>query len=157
MTTTQAIRPSSRFHRRPPGRFRVESPKVLLVEDHQSLRETLTRSLEENGCEVVGASDGARGFREFLRNTPDIVVLDVQLPDVHGLKVLGEIRQREPDIPIVIMTTTMAPVYSAIPSVVVLRKPFVPEKFLEEVRRALSNAKKRCGTSARRRRLRRPD
>lgn len=126
---------------------RVETPRVLLIEKHDSLRATLTHSLEETGCEVVSAECGVRGFLEFLRNEPDLVVLDVQLPDMDGLQVLGEIRQRSLEVPVVILTTRMAPVYSAIPSVTVLRKPFLPSAFLDQVGRALGDMSwKRLGS-----------
>lgn len=117
----------------------VETPRVLLIERHPSLRAALTHSLERNGCEVVSAECGVRGFLEFLRREPDLVVLDVQLPDMDGLHVLAEIRQRSFDVPVVILTEDSAPVYSAIPSVIVLPKPFLPSKFLDQVGRALGD------------------
>jgi DNA-binding response OmpR family regulator len=139
MTVAHAKRPFAKTERHHSRSCRVETPRVLLIEDHQRLRETLCASLTANGCEVVSASSGARGFLEFLRREPDLVVLDVQLPDMDGLHVLGEIRQRSTAVPVVIMTTKMAPVYSAIPSVSVLRKPFQPHQFLREVGRALGD------------------
>lgn len=139
---TTAIRatrplPATRRRHHPVTQTRVETPRVLLIEDHPSLREALAHSLEENGCQVIRAGGGVQGFLEFLRREPDLVVLDVQLPDMDGVRLLGEIRQRSPEVPVMIMTSQMAPVFSTVPSVTVLRKPFLPRQFMTEVGRAL--------------------
>jgi two-component system response regulator FimZ (fimbrial Z protein) len=76
--------------RPPPRRVRIAavSPSVLIVDDHASFRRFARRSLEQAGFEVVGeAADGTTGLTETRRLSPDVVLLDVLLPDVSGLEV----------------------------------------------------------------------
>jgi DNA-binding NarL/FixJ family response regulator len=64
------------------------SRSVLIVDDHASFRRFARRSLEQAGFEVVGeAEDGTSGIEETCRLSPDVVLLDVLLPDVSGLEV----------------------------------------------------------------------
>lgn len=117
---------------------RRSSARILLIEDHAELRDALAEHLEKNGYSVLPADDGTIGLAEFLRDQPDLVILDLQISGMDGLRVLGEIRGRSPDVPVILMTTKIAPVYSAIQSVTVLRKPFLPDWLLRDVRAALS-------------------
>ena len=112
--------------------------KVLLIEDNPALRRTLAANLERNGYRVVTAQGGVGGFLGFLRQVDlDLVILDVQLPDMHGLHLLREIRERSQVVPVVLMTGKLAPIYSAIASVSVLRKPFSPAQLLDRIREAV--------------------
>jgi DNA-binding NarL/FixJ family response regulator len=66
--------------------------KVLIVDDHPSFRATARLLLESEGFEVVGeAADGASGLREALALAPDLVLLDVQLPDIDGFEVAARL------------------------------------------------------------------
>ena len=61
---------------------------VLIVDDHASFRATARRLLEAEGYEVVGeAEDGATAIEAFARLRPDVVLLDVQLPDMDGFEI----------------------------------------------------------------------
>jgi DNA-binding response OmpR family regulator len=82
------------------------------------------------------ATGGVKGLLEFVREEPDLVILDVQLDDMHGLQLLHEIRERA-ETPVVLITTVMAPILSAIESVAVLRKPFSPPQLMEKIREVL--------------------
>lgn len=122
------------------------SARILVIEDHADLRDTLAEHLEKHGYQVHTANDGTLGLAEFLRDQPDLVILDLQVTGMDGLRVLGEIRGRSPDIPVILMTTKIAPVYSAIHSVTVLRKPFLPDWLLRDVRAALAGNRGRRPT-----------
>jgi DNA-binding NarL/FixJ family response regulator len=62
--------------------------RVLIVDDHASFRATARRLLEVEGYEVVGeAGDGASALEEVARLRPDVVLLDVQLPDMDGFEI----------------------------------------------------------------------
>lgn len=68
-------------------------PTVLIVDDHEGFREPARALLEAEGFAVVGdAADGAAAVAEVGRLRPDVVLLDVQLPDVDGLVVAGSWR-----------------------------------------------------------------
>jgi len=65
---------------------------VLIVDDHPSFRATARLLLESEGFEVVGeAADGATGLREARELEPDLVLLDVQLPDIDGFEVAAQL------------------------------------------------------------------
>jgi DNA-binding NarL/FixJ family response regulator len=65
---------------------------VLIVDDHPSFRATARLLLESEGFEVIGeAADGAAGLREARALAPDLVLLDVQLPDIDGFEVASQL------------------------------------------------------------------
>jgi DNA-binding response OmpR family regulator len=77
--------------------------KLLLVEDDQTLRETLAYNLSREGYAVIQAGDGVSALDLAREHTPDLVLLDVMLPGLDGLTVCRTLR-REQDIPIVLLT-----------------------------------------------------
>jgi two-component system response regulator MprA len=78
-------------------------PRVLLVDDDQALRETLSRALRLEGYFVETAVDGADAVARFARVAPDIVVLDVLMPNLDGIEACRLIRQQS-DLPILMLT-----------------------------------------------------
>ena len=81
---------------------------VLIVDDHASFRKAARRVLEAEWFTVVGeAEDGASGVAESHRLTPDIVLLDVQLPDLDGFEVARRLASY-PDPPSVILVSSRA-------------------------------------------------
>jgi DNA-binding response OmpR family regulator len=77
--------------------------KILLVEDEATVRETLVSSLKAEGYEVDAAADGAAGLRLARETAPDLIVLDLMLPEIDGLSVCRILR-RESDVPIIMLT-----------------------------------------------------
>lgn len=67
-------------------------PKILLVDDNVAAAQTMAMLIGMNGYEVVVAEDGASALREFERMSPDIVLLDIGLPDINGHEVAKRIR-----------------------------------------------------------------
>ena len=68
---------------------------ILIVDDHPSFRATARRLLEIEGFAVLGeATDGASAIVEILRLAPDVVLLDVSLPDIDGFEVAARLRER---------------------------------------------------------------
>jgi DNA-binding NarL/FixJ family response regulator len=79
--------------------------RVLLADDHRMLREGLRRTLEDNGLVVVGeADDGAEAVRLALDTEPDVVVMDVTMPNVDGVEATRQLRAQRPDARIVMLT-----------------------------------------------------
>jgi DNA-binding response OmpR family regulator len=76
---------------------------VLVVEDEPTLRETLAEALEAEGYRVVTASDGRDALARFRAERPDLVLLDLMLPELSGIEVCRIIRQ-ESGVPIVMLT-----------------------------------------------------
>ena len=66
---------------------------ILIVDDHPSFRAAARLLLETEGFDVVGfATDGESAVQEILRSTPEIVLLDVSLPDIDGFEVASRLR-----------------------------------------------------------------
>lgn len=78
--------------------------RVLVVDDEASLSELLSMALRYEGCEVRSAGDGAGALRAARGFRPDVVVLDVMLPDMDGLTVLGQLRREIPQVPVLFLT-----------------------------------------------------
>jgi len=68
------------------------SIKVLVVEDEESYRQALASGLAHEGFEVVLAADGPEGLQQFADHQPDIVLLDMLLPGMHGIDVCRKLR-----------------------------------------------------------------
>jgi two-component system response regulator RegX3 len=80
---------------------------VLIVEDEPSYLEALQITLEPEGFAVATAMDGRTGIGSFEANHPDIVLLDLMLPDLSGLDVLRRIRQKS-DVPVIVVSAKSA-------------------------------------------------
>ncbi|MCJ1678783.1 response regulator transcription factor [Streptomyces sp. APSN-46.1] len=78
--------------------------RVLVVDDEVSLSELLSMALRYEGCEVRSAGDGAGAVRVAREFRPDVVVLDIMLPDMDGLAVLGQLRREIPQVPVLFLT-----------------------------------------------------
>ena len=77
---------------------------ILLVEDNEDLAEGLRYNLELAGYQVLHAADGRAGLRMADEADPDLVILDLMLPDVDGFQVLRTLRDRGEDMPVLILT-----------------------------------------------------
>ncbi|MDA8043737.1 MAG: response regulator transcription factor [Actinomycetota bacterium] len=79
--------------------------KVLIIDDDSSLQKALRLGLTAHGHDVVAATSGSQGVSRSASDLPDVVVLDLGLPDIDGLTVLGRIRQMS-DVPIIVLSAT---------------------------------------------------
>ncbi|MCC6438054.1 MAG: response regulator transcription factor [Acidimicrobiales bacterium] len=77
--------------------------RLLLIEDEAEIRTMLKLSLEDEGYVVHEAADGRSGLALFHEHQPDLVLLDLRLPDIRGLDVCRELR-RESIVPIIVVT-----------------------------------------------------
>ena len=78
--------------------------RVLIVDDEEIIRDVLETLLEREGYEVTSAETGTEALKAFEADPHDLVLLDLMLPDRSGLEVLREIRRRDPDAVVVIVT-----------------------------------------------------
>mgnify|MGYP000075014225 CR=1 FL=1 len=78
--------------------------KILVVDDEPILRDSLQVALTSSGYEVVMARTGEEGLERFQIEQPDLILLDHWLPGINGDEVLRRVKERDPEIPIIIMT-----------------------------------------------------
>lgn len=80
--------------------------KVALVDDHLMLREALVKVLEATSDLIVvaQAGSGREAFQVALENAPDVLVLDIKLPDMSGVEVARELRKRHPRLRVLVLT-----------------------------------------------------
>ena len=119
----------------------TEKPRVLVVDDEEIVRESLTDWLAEEGCAVEAVPDGASALRRIGEEAWPVMLVDLKMPGIDGLQVLAEARRLQPDAAIVIMTA-YASVDTAVQAMKMgaydyLVKPFEPEELSHMVRRIL--------------------
>ena len=78
--------------------------RILVVDDEPDVRESLDALLSMEGYAVDTASDAAEGWARFESAHYDLVLLDLMMPDRSGMEVLADIRERDRDTPVVIIT-----------------------------------------------------
>jgi DNA-binding response OmpR family regulator len=80
--------------------------KILIIEDDRFLRELMVRKLKMEDFEVMEAEDGGEGLKKIKEGKPDLVLLDLILPEMDGFEVLEEKRKEEKikDIPVIILS-----------------------------------------------------
>jgi len=83
--------------------------KILLVEDNVDLQTPLKSFLLENNYLVEQAFTGAQALKKFEENLPDLVLLDLGLPDISGETICSRFKQYAPDLPIIILTAKNTP------------------------------------------------
>jgi DNA-binding NtrC family response regulator len=78
--------------------------KILLIEDDENVAEVLAEAFAAGGHEIAIAHTGEDGLACLARSRPDAIVLDVRLPRLNGVDVLRQVRSRDRELPVIIMT-----------------------------------------------------
>lgn len=120
----------------------MERNTILVVDDDDDIRELLRDRLEYMDHNVLTARNGREGVDTILAESPDLVLLDIQMPILDGFGVLREVLENGVDVPI-IMITANGTVQKAVKAMQMgasdfLMKPFQPEAIEQRVNRALS-------------------
>jgi DNA-binding response OmpR family regulator len=123
---------------------------ALLVEDDARLASLTREYLEGHGVVVTVASDGRRGLAEALSRRHDVVLLDLMLPEKHGLEVCRELRARS-DVPIIVLTARGEEADRVMGLELgaddYLPKPYSPRELLARMRAVVRRARGRAGPS----------
>ena len=82
----------------------MNSFTVLIVDDDQIIREQVDKELQRNFFKTVQASTGKAALEIFQKEVIDILLLDVKLPDMDGLSVLTQVKEKKPDCEVIVMT-----------------------------------------------------
>ena len=78
--------------------------KILVVDDEENIRELYRDELVEDGYKVELAENGQSALSKFETFRPDLVTLDVMMPGMNGIEVLRRIREKNPSIPVLLLT-----------------------------------------------------
>jgi DNA-binding response OmpR family regulator len=78
--------------------------KILIVDDDQNILRLYKEELEEDGYQVVTASNGREAMEQFDKEAPDLVTLDILLPDIDGIKLLRQMKEKRPRLPVIMST-----------------------------------------------------
>ncbi|SHI51624.1 two component, sigma54 specific, transcriptional regulator, Fis family [Malonomonas rubra DSM 5091] len=115
---------------------------ILVIDDDSSLRRVIEYVLEQAGYQVLTAEDGAKGLEVYQAERPAMVITDIQMPGLSGYEVLQEIKRRDADC-LVVMITAFGTVEQAVTAMKdgafdYITKPFGNDELLLVVKRALS-------------------
>lgn len=117
---------------------------ILFIEDESSLQKTFADMLTREGYEMVPALDGETGLRLALEQKPDLVLLDLILPRIHGLEVLKKLKEAPAtkEIPVIILTNLedMESVQKALilgATTYLVKASYTLEEVLEKIKNAL--------------------
>jgi DNA-binding NtrC family response regulator len=119
--------------------------KILVIDDERSILETLEMFLSEKGHQVYKANTGEKGMALYHRHQPELVILDIRLPDRNGMELLRQIKERE-NPPKVIMITAFQDMETTIDAMKLgaydyIHKPLDADKMEKAVKRALHTLK----------------
>jgi CheY-like chemotaxis protein len=108
---------------------------VLVVDDERYIVDLLTDLLEDEGYRVLCASDGQAALEVLNHEQPDLIVADVMMPRVDGLRLLALIRERHGTLPVILMSAAVTPQSD---HVTFLRKPFDIDHLLGLIAREMA-------------------
>jgi DNA-binding NtrC family response regulator len=125
------------------------SEKILIADDEPSNRSILSQELKDRGYAVETANTGAEALKRTEALRPDLLILDFMMPDLSGLDVLREIRKKQDDIP-VIMITAYGTVDRAVEAMKegaydFITRPFEPDHIALIVEKALERQRLKRG------------
>ncbi len=123
----------------------VEMENILVVDDEEAIREVVSTMLESRGYHCTTVPNGRAAQEQVKRSTPDLVLSDMIMPEMDGLKLLEWMRQYDPEVP-VIMVTAIHDISTALESIRrgaydYILKPFEKDQLFLGVGRALEHRK----------------
>ena len=119
------------------GQTRVHA---LIVDDDDDVREVVKLTLSQHGYDVKDIGDGATAIETAHRHSFDIAVVNLTMPGISGASVIKQIKQRQPELPVVIITGSLAPEQEGLAGMFsrILYKPFRIEELRETVEEILN-------------------
>ena len=124
--------------------------KILIIEDEENLVKGLKLNLADEGYEVDWASNGSEGLRKALKEKPDLIILDIMLPEMDGLEVCRELRQKNIGIPILMLTAKGEEIDKVVGLEIgaddYITKPFSVRELLARIKAHLRRADRKVNT-----------
>ena len=121
---------------------------ILVVEDHELVRDMIARVLRRKGYFVVTASHGQQGLEQFRRFAPDLVITDIMMPEKDGIELTTAIRRLNPQTKILVMSgyegrsgVDLLPLIRGCGADDIVGKPFELSRLLAKVHGCLGTAK----------------
>src|SRR6266516_1835163 len=119
-------------------------PRILVVEDDPAVRLSLRLAGQKEGFEVAEAGSGPEALDELARQRPDLVLLDLMLPGPSGFDVCRAVHQRDPNLPVIILTARGDEVDKVVGLELgaddYITKPFSPRELIARIRAVLRRA-----------------
>ncbi len=119
-------------------------PSILIIDDDDSLRDALCRTLRKEDYTIMEASDGRQGMKQLERSPANLILLDMFMPDKDGLETIMELRRTHPGVRVIAMsgggfkgTVDVLHVAKKLGVRRTLSKPFTREQLLDAVREEL--------------------
>lgn len=120
--------------------------KVLVVDDEPDTLELVKLVLESGGFETLLAASGTQALEQIERTRPDLVLLDIMMPDMDGWDVFRKIKEKDPKIPVAILTAKAQNIDRLLGLHVLkaddyITKPFGKNELINKVRKLLTEKK----------------
>jgi DNA-binding response OmpR family regulator len=118
----------------------VNQYRILLVDDEPDLRQMVRRYLQAEGFEVADVADGESALARLRKSTPDLILLDIGMPDMDGFTVLQEVRKTS-EVPVIMLTARSEEIDRVMGLTMgaddYLTKPFSPRELVARIRAVL--------------------
>ena len=113
--------------------------QILVVDDEKDIVEFLTQLLEDNGYEVTAAYDGVQAMEMVLKNRPDLILLDLQMPEETGTGLYRKLHNKKEykDIPVIVVSGLAGSYLAVSKSVPVIDRPPEEQEILRQIDRSL--------------------
>ncbi len=121
-------------------------PMIMVVDDDANIRAVLKHRFEREKYSVRVATDGADALQQIGTERPDLIVLDLMMPEMDGIQFLSRLRgnPKTQYVPVIVLTALGRTPYSdktrELGAAGLVTKPFSPRQLVEEVRRVLEGA-----------------
>ena len=118
-------------------------PKILTVDDSQTIRSIIKKMLSGYQCDIIEAADGIEGLAKARKEDPGLVILDIDMPGMNGLELLMNLRNddRFMQTPVFMLTSKSKPenirIAKELGIAAFIAKPFKRELFLDRVQKVL--------------------
>ena len=122
-----------------------QKKRIICIEDDQGIIDLIKLILTRRGFEVIGALGGREGLEMMERDTPDLVLLDLMMPDMDGWEVYHQMKARDgmKNIPVIVVTAKAQNIDKVLGIHIAkvddyITKPFSPQELLDSIERVLN-------------------
>lgn len=121
-------------------------PKLLTIDDSKTIRLILARAFKEYDCTMIEAANGEEGLKAAAEQKPDVILLDITMPQMDGIQMLTLLRERGDKTPVIMLTaeggSTSVEKATHLGISDYISKPFQNEALVEKVQKVLPLARK---------------